>query len=326
MVRITNNCINIASWNCCLGLFHKKDRISDILRDNGIHILMLQETEITSDMGYTPFAIKNYSFEPEKSTEMARIACYISTSINYQRRLDLEQENNHVMIIDILTEKRLRIFNIYRSFKKQENRTSREIFRSQLELIKQHSTSCMIIVGDFNLDENKIYTENYAFKHHFRDLEECWQELNLTQLVKFNTWSRTVNNQIRSSRLDHLYTNNPFIVAQPSGITTYMGDHTMIMSEVNIKSKQSNKIITYRDWRQYNQEKLLDLLRKTEFTMDISPVQDLYNHIERKIVEIADEIAPEKTMTVNGKYKTPYQKSLINRKRKFIKKEEHRKL
>ena len=72
--------------------------------------------------------------------------------------------------MDVLEEKNICIFSLFRSFKKHETKTSREVFKSQLELIKQNATENMIIMGDFNLDENKIYSEQYAFKHHFRDL------------------------------------------------------------------------------------------------------------------------------------------------------------
>ena len=175
-------------------------------------------------------------------------------------------------------------------------------------------------MGDFNLDENKIYSEQYAFKHHFRDLEECWQDLNLTQLIKFDTWSRIVNGTKRVSRLDHIYTNNPHILTPPESLLTGIGDHLAITTDINTKSKQLNKAVTFRDWRGYSVEKLTEKLQGINFCLDISPVQDLYNHIERKIIEAVDELVPMRTITQRKKTMTPYLNSLINKKRKLTRK------
>ena len=40
------NELKIGNWNLCLGLPNKKDLVTDVLRNNGINICCLQETEI----------------------------------------------------------------------------------------------------------------------------------------------------------------------------------------------------------------------------------------------------------------------------------------
>ena len=38
--------LTIATWNVCLGISNKKDRITESLNENGIDICAIQETEI----------------------------------------------------------------------------------------------------------------------------------------------------------------------------------------------------------------------------------------------------------------------------------------
>ena len=57
------------------------------------------------------------------------------------------------------------------------------------------------IIGDFNLDYNKVTNDNYALKHSFTDFEKELGALDLIQLVKFPTLSRLVENQC----IDHIH-------------------------------------------------------------------------------------------------------------------------
>ena len=65
-----------------------------------------------------------------------------------------------------------------------------------------------IIMGDFNLDEKQKNNTQYSHHRYYDLLQEKFNELNMIQLIKFNTWSRLVGNTLKESCLDHLYTNN----------------------------------------------------------------------------------------------------------------------
>ena len=64
-----------------------------------------------------------------------------------------------------------RIINVYRCFNPQEEISPREKFKYQLGLIKNAMTTKTVILGDFNIDYEKIYDDNYAHKNLFDDLE-----------------------------------------------------------------------------------------------------------------------------------------------------------
>jgi len=72
--------LNIATWNLCLGLFHKKDYVRNLLYENDIDILNLQETELGPDIDLNNLNIKGYVLEVETNEKKKRVATYIKTS------------------------------------------------------------------------------------------------------------------------------------------------------------------------------------------------------------------------------------------------------
>jgi hypothetical protein len=55
--------LNIATCNLCLGLFHKKDYVRNLLYENDIDTLNLQETELEPDIDLNNLNIKGYVLE-----------------------------------------------------------------------------------------------------------------------------------------------------------------------------------------------------------------------------------------------------------------------
>ena len=152
--------IKIATWNLCLGLLHKVDYVKNCLKQHNIDILNLQETEIKPDVPIKILHIPGYTIELENNQNKKRIATYISNRIKYRRRQNLETQNSHLIILDIGTNNKYRIFNIYRPFN-PTNMTEREFFQAQLISLNSNITQSTIILGDFNLDLNKEYDGQY---------------------------------------------------------------------------------------------------------------------------------------------------------------------
>ena len=59
----------------------------------------------------------------------------------------------------------------------------------------------------------QAYNDNYSNKHYFSDFDEVLSEFELVQIVKFETWSRLVGPERRSSILDHFYIKNPMLIS-----------------------------------------------------------------------------------------------------------------
>ena len=229
------NVIKIATLYLCLGLKNKKETVKKLIIDNEIEILCLQETEIPINYPIDLLTFRGYSFENENNQFKSRCGIYVSDKLSYLRRYDLEIINMHVMIIDIDDNQKTRIMNVYRPFNPQNAQTQRDFFDTQLAIIKNNLTENTIILGDFNLDQLKANDLTYSHKNYFAALNECFNPLYLLQMVTFETWSRTINNVVCSSTIDHIYVKDPTKINTIYPITPPFGDHSIIIAEIQIK-------------------------------------------------------------------------------------------
>ena len=122
----------------------------------------LPEVEVESGFDHSTLNIKGYDLEIETNSVKSRTGIYISKDINYSRKIDLEGVNSHIIVIDIEGRSEIRrIINVYRCFNPQEGISAREKFKNQLVLIKKAMIPDTVLLGDFNLDYEKIYDDNY---------------------------------------------------------------------------------------------------------------------------------------------------------------------
>ena len=78
---------------------------------------MMQKTELEVDFNWELLNIPGYVLEVENSLEKRRVGTYIKSNIKFVRRQDLEGVGNHLFILDITSNKKMkRVINIYRSF------------------------------------------------------------------------------------------------------------------------------------------------------------------------------------------------------------------
>ena len=117
-------------------------------------------TELTKDIDLDLLNIPGYRLEVENSEVKSRVAMYIKNTVRYERCLSLEGENNHLLIIDVMSKNnRKRLINIYRSFN-PHGLTAREGFIRQLDKIKLAFKQDSVLLGDLNLDFNKKFDFN----------------------------------------------------------------------------------------------------------------------------------------------------------------------
>ena len=57
----------------------------------------MQETQIKLNIDHNPLSFPGYTIETEKNTSTARAAIYISNSIQYLRRSELEEQDLHLV-------------------------------------------------------------------------------------------------------------------------------------------------------------------------------------------------------------------------------------
>ena len=287
--------IELATWNICLGIKNKKDYVYDTLAELNVDICAIQEVEIPKDYPSELLANKNYILEVELSTTKARCAMAIKNGINYVRRNDLEMVDTSVVIIDVNSDLNYRIINVYRSFNPPNGITQKVAFAQQLNLIKTAVSNSkdreIIILGDFNLDEIKHNATDYARKDLFDDLDGTFDPLNLIQMVKFPTWQRIVNNELKQSTLDHIYVQNPLIINQIRNFVPLIGDHVLVITKIT-GTVERPKVTIKRDWRSYSKQLLLTKLQSVQFKVDGINPQELWNNFETVLMPVIDEIIP----------------------------------
>ena len=144
-----------------------------------------------------------------------------------------------MLIIDVENGAKIkkRLINIYRSFN-PVTCSERDLFTRQLNLIKSAFNNNSALIGDHNIDYNKRFDVNYQRESLFELFEEKLGELDLIQLVKFDTWSRLVGLGLRSSLLDHIYVNNVDLIKNVTHVKPCFGDHVLIMAHCHIIKPQ----------------------------------------------------------------------------------------
>jgi exonuclease III len=153
--------IKISTLNLCLGLPNKKTLVEQIIKQENIDVCALQETEINENFDHTMLSFPGFAFESETNSIKSRVRIYIHNGINFNRRCELEGQNSHIVIVDLVGIKELRIFNVYRCFNPQNNMSAKELFVYKLNVIKSALSSNCIVLGDFNFDLSKKGKTSY---------------------------------------------------------------------------------------------------------------------------------------------------------------------
>ena len=287
---------NLASLNLCLGLSNKKDMVTRLLNDNNISVCCMQETEIPNNYPELTLNCNGYDLELELSTNKKRSGIYLKNGLNYLRRNNLERKDFHIVVVDINLAVQIRIICIYRSFRPPNQMTPDNFFLEQLKIIRNALCKNCYILGDFNLDANMTNCLDYGRRIPLKFLTDFALENNLSQIVNFNTWTRTINGAKKESLLDHIYVNNPASVNEVTKIIPTFGGHSLVVTKLNFKLKMTTEIKNKRIWGGYSVPLLNSLLTVALTSAGVNwpalNVQEHWNCLEMLIVKCTDECAP----------------------------------
>ena len=160
-----------------------------------------------------------------------------------------------------------------------------------MSILNLASNSNTIIVGDLNLDYNRKHDVTYSHYNYFTAMETLVEKFNLIQIVNFDTWSRTILNEVKSSCIDHVYVNNPTSVKNLKFIIPPFGDHHLVTFTINYHAEKPPNIYR-RNWQKYTKEALNAKLVLQNWSIDNDDVQGYWNCFESRLVRIVDELAP----------------------------------
>ena len=82
-----------------------------MLEEYEIDILSMQETEIDNKLNHEELSNANYNLELETNSVKSRVGYYISKSVSYVRRFDLEGTDSNIIIVDLEGNPNTRLIN-----------------------------------------------------------------------------------------------------------------------------------------------------------------------------------------------------------------------
>ena len=95
----------------------------------------MQETEVLKDINPNELCTSGYRLELEDNSAKSRVGFYVSKSVRYVRKRELEGKDSNIVIIDLDGALNIRLINVYRSFAPQNKVPQREKFKYQLTII-----------------------------------------------------------------------------------------------------------------------------------------------------------------------------------------------
>ena len=294
----------LCTWNVCLGSRNKIQLIEDFIVENNIDILCVQEAEISENYNIEAYKIRGYELETELSlpNQTKRTSMYIRSGIKYKRRLELEKPESHIIIIT-LEDSGIGIASVYRTYKLTHKPSHILALEEQISILTNLTTthSRNIILGDFNLDYNKRNDPSYHHRILFNRMIEFEDQNDLLQTVKFNTWTRSNNNLIQQSLLDHVYASDIGLIGQVTEGCATTSDHCPVMITLNQRTNDTTgKKIWSRDWSKYNKEELQSRLSKINWKIKCTRVTDFNDELEQKIISVVDNMVPFKMRTTSS--------------------------
>jgi hypothetical protein len=138
-----------------------------------------------------------------------------------------------------------------------------------------------------------------------------------------------VENEVKNSRLDHVYHNEHTSIRDISIEPLAYSDHHLVtfVTDVSIENQTIKREQWMRNWYGYTKQKLIDMLSHKQWYSDIEKAQDYFNWMENELIKIIDKIAPltlRKSVNTSS-YHENSSKSLVNKHRRLVAKWKERK-
>lgn len=283
--------MKIVSQNFCLGLLNKIDLARTWITKLDPDIFIVQEAEIRKNMDMSLFKVKNYSFYHTTNGEKSRLAIYVKSTI--QKRIIISAQTETIILKTPGTE----IVAIYRPFKIETNQKT--YLEEMIRFIKENTdfSKQVMMIGDTNFDYAQKNNQGHTNYSMFQNWLSFTESNGCTQLINDYTWSRSIKGILKTSILDHVYSNDP--EKTPTKIIDLLiGDHKAIVVHSNEnagtkKPKPENAMI--RSWKNYSAESYRELLKNSNIKhLGKYTVEHANLLLNQTLMTNLHQIAPEK--------------------------------
>ena len=278
------------------GLLANKSAVCQILDGfKNIHIFSLSETHLFVG-DETQAQIDGFTFisKPRVSGQGGGVGAYISSSVPFHRRLDLEQEDIECIWLEILFPKTkgFLIGIIYRPPDSSSHICANFNckFESMLSALSSENKECLL-TGDINC--------NYLMNSDHKELKSILAAFGLKQLIT----TPTRITQESKTLIDVICSNEPQNIHSVKTIPAGLSDHELIGCARKLHNvKHQPRVITCRNYSNYNHQLFCDDLRSRNFehVFASSCVNKAWSFLRDILQQCVNKHAPLITKKIKG--------------------------
>ena len=286
--------LTIGNVNAC----HLRNKVDDVTvlinsHPNKVHLFGVNETRLDAEVNDSLLHINNYSIvrkDAEQKQMHTGLVVYIHDSIRHfvKRRNDLESDTVEAIWLEIFQKKSASAYvcSLYRN----PAYTSEWMNDFMTMMDKIPDNADIVLLGDFNFD---LFGQQNSWL-------TVISMLGLSQLI---TDSTRVTSKTQTL-IDHIYTNDPTKVINPTIIQSSLSDHYAIFCTYHAKlpklPKNGHDYIQYRSFKGFNETLFLHDIACLPFhqiyeTLDPDKALDLLHML---MIVVIDKHAPIRTKRV----------------------------
>ena len=273
-----------------------RNKISDlsvIMKTSSLDYFILIETKIDESFPTFQFNVEGYEIRARRDRDKygRGLIEFVRRRLICKRLRDYEPKYNECLCSELtFTHKKWEGFSIYRSPASSNFSTFFEeltIFLSK-GILKYEN---LLIMGDFDIDK-KSKSLGYDKLDEFCDL------LNLTNLIKSETCFTKNHKSLRDLFLTNTALSFQKTHVSDTGLSDY---HKLITTffKTNFSCLRP-KVLSYRNYKNFNESKFLNDLNKTIITFDNENPKQNNNIFSNRFLEVGNIHAPLKTKIVIG--------------------------
>ena len=274
--------------------------------------MILSETKLDENFLNAQFTLDGYEIRARRYSNKfgGGLIEYVRKGLICKRTNKYEPKSNECICSEItFSKKKWVIFIIFRP-PNGENLTDffEEMTTALTKAMSNHEN--VIVVGDFNID---IKCKGVGLNNlsYFCDL------FHLTNIVK----SDTCFTKTHASLIDLILTNKPSTFNTALVTETGLSDYHKIITtffKLHFSSLRP-KVITYRNYKKFHEEKLLNDLKENNIIVNEKDPNQNYQSLTKTFLTIVNKHAPLKKKIVRGKQAPfmtkEFQKAIYTRSR-----------
>lgn len=280
---------SIISLNICLGVFSKLSQLSIWINELSPDFLFIQECEIT-ESNVCHIKIKNYALITTDIKRKSRLCVFIKQKLLQKLTCKISSTTEAILLHDGQTQ----IVGFYRPFKLTCHSSQQSYMEDFISFLRSNLSydKHTVIIGDFNLDHNKLQDLGYAH----RKIYDLWlsfvDEFGLVQNIQEITWRRLVKNKMKESTLDHCYSN--FEISCDI-FDSLLSDHSGLIISDGIGKQNKNYSTSYkRIWKGYSACKLRSILRTRPLErFNYMSVEQTADFLDLELMSALQKLAPK---------------------------------